>query len=156
MTEVARERAVAGAWYPGRGAAEPQRSLIGIYDVSHRRVFLPQKHQAEPLRVRAAMLAHELSHAAWDVDGVGAELRPADACFQGEARAYKAGIVVYERLRRDAPDDPPSSEVDRYLTAELARGYELAGGPPLAPGALDDLANRHLFLNGYDETCNWR
>ena len=62
-------------------------------------MYLPQGLRPEPLRVRAAVMAHELGHAALQFDDVDAGLKPAEACLELEARAYKIGMIVYERAR---------------------------------------------------------
>jgi len=158
---VVREREVAVDWYPDPDPAMLRPGLLGLYEPSSRRVYLPQGLGDEPLRVRAAVLAHELSHASWYVEGLGAGLPPARACLENEKRAYAVGIATYERsaavtgLDVTGREDRPPGQVDRYLAEELSLWRQLSGGGGLTTEALGDLANRFIFQNGYAERCSW-
>lgn len=154
---VVRDGAVSVDWYPNPDQAALRRGLIGMYSDRDRRVYIPQLLREEPLRVRVSVMAHELDHAAWDVDQRGAGLTPGQDCLDGEIHAYKTGMLVYEFIRRvlDGPSDP-SSEVDTYLDGELATWRQLSGSQTLTDSGLNDLANRHIFGRGYDSHCNWR
>jgi hypothetical protein len=157
VSAVVRDRLVSVEWYPNPDPTSVRAGLMGMYDGSSHRVYLPQGLRPEPLRVRAAVMAHELGHAALLFDGVGAGLRPAEVCLQNEAEAFKVGIVVYERARH-LVDEPGRSEgsVDRHLADELDLWWRLSGGEAFTPSGLDDLANRHIFIHGYAIDCNWR
>jgi hypothetical protein len=154
---VVRDGAVSIDWYPNPERSALRRGLIGLYADRDRRVYVPWLLHEEPLRVRASVMAHELDHAAWDVDQRGVGMTPDQSCLDGEIRAYKTGILVYEYTRR-VFDEPkaPAGEVDTYLDGELVTWRMLSGGQTLADNGLNDLANRHIFSHGYDSRCNWR
>ena len=157
VSAVVRDRLVSVEWYPNPDPTSVRTRLMGMYNETSHQVYLPQGLRAEPLRVRAAVMAHELGHAALLFDGVGAGLKPAEACLENEARAYKIGMIVYERARHfvDEPGGPEGS-VDRHLADELDLWWRLSGGEAFTPGGLEDLANRHIFIHGYTNDCNWR
>lgn len=157
VSAVVRDRLVSVEWYPNPDPTSVRAGLMGMYDGASHRVYLPQGLRPEPLRVLAAVMAHELGHAALLFDGVGAGLKPAEACLQNEAEAFKVGMTVYERARGSV-DEPAGAEgsVDRHLAEELDLWRRLSGGETLTASGLDDLANRHVFLHGYAIECNWR
>jgi hypothetical protein len=154
---LVRDRLVSVEWHPDPDPTSVSAGLVGMYDAATHRVSLRQGLREEPLRVRASVVAHELGHAALHFDGAGAQLRPAEACLQNEAEAFKVGMIVYERARR-LDDEPAGGEgsVDRHLAGELDAWWQLSGGKTFTPAGLDDLANRHIFLHGYAVDCNWR
>jgi hypothetical protein len=155
LGNMIRSRLVSVEWYPDPTAIDA--GLLGMYEERSHRVYLSQRLRPEPLRVRAAVLAHEVDHAALLFDGVGEHLRPAEACLENEAKAFKVEIVVYERARHlVAEPSGPEGSVDRHLADELDMWWRLSGGETFTPAGLDDLANRHIFLHGYAIDCNWR
>jgi hypothetical protein len=157
VSAVVRDRLVSVEWYPNADPTSVRAGLMGMYNEGTHRILLPQGLRGEPLRVRSSVMAHELGHAALLYDEVAAGLRPAETCLEHEARAYKVGIIVYERARH-LIDEPGGAEgsVDRHLADELDLWWRFSGGETFTPSGLDDLANRHIFLHGYAIDCNWR
>lgn len=157
VPEVVREHLVTVEWYPDPDPAATRPGLMGIYDESKRQILLPRSLGEEPVRAWSAVISHELAHATLLHQRVGADKRPAVACLEHEAEAFKVGIVVYERARRlEGGPEPPEKDVDTYLAEQVDDWRRLSGGGNLTTAGLNDLANRHIFLNGYGTHCNWR
>jgi hypothetical protein len=154
MAALAREGHVRVEWYPD--SVVPGFNTYGRYLSRTRVIWAAPTLRDEPLRVRATVLVHELAHATWDIDHLGAELAPLEACIENEARAYRWSIRVYaEALRASVEPAPPAGTLDGLLAERLDLWRRLSGGGQLTSRALDDLARDFVLNNGYAQDCAW-
>lgn len=153
---VVRERQISVEWYSTANSTDLRDGLMGLYDENRHQIHLGPALRPEPQRVWASVMAHELGHAALQQEGVGGNLRPAEACLENEARAFKIGMVAYVYATRATSSEPVVLPVDRHLASEVDLWHQFSGGERLTAGGLDDLAARHIFLHGYTIDCNWR
>ena len=154
LSAMIRDRHAAIDWHPNAALPSIHPGLLGMYDSMTRRVYVPQALKTEPRRVRTAVLAHELAHAIWDADHVGAEMDGALACLSNEALAYKVGILIYARLYfMTGEGDGPQSAHDAELMSHLGAWVQLSAGQRPTADGLDLLTGQHLLSNGYFERC---
>ena len=153
LSAMVRDRHAAIDWHPDQSLSVTHPGLLGMFDPSTGRVYVPRGLKDEPLRVRTAVLAHELTHAIWQVDGMDGDEEPALACLANEALAYRVGLVLYARLIMMTNEGlEPRSRTDAGLQRELGAWLKLSDGK-LTADALDKLAAAHLLRNGYVERC---
>jgi hypothetical protein len=156
ITLVVRDRQVSAEWYPATDPMALREGLLGIFSEERQEVHLAPSLRVEPQRVWASVLAHELAHSALLRNGTASQQRPADACLEREAQAFKIGVRVFEQAKGRTGDSQPTTPIDRHLSDELEIWRRASGGAQMTEAGLDDLANRHVFLHGYAIDCNWR
>ena len=153
LSAMIRDRHAAIDWHPDPSISVTHPGLLGMFDSSTGRVYVPQGLRDEPLRVRTAILAHELTHAIWEVDGMDADLDPALACVGNEMMAFRVGILMYARVIGMTDEGTrPRSQTDAGLQQQLAVWLQLSDGKLTVEG-LDKLAAAHVLRNGYVEHC---
>jgi hypothetical protein len=67
LSAMIRDRHVAIDWHPNHDLPAIHPGLLGLFDKTSGRVYVPQALRSQPERVKAAILAHEPTHAAWQV-----------------------------------------------------------------------------------------
>ena len=153
LSAMIRDRHAAIDWHPDQSLSVTHPGLLGMFDTSTGRVYVPQGLKHEPLRVRTAILAHELMHAIWDVDAMDGDEEPAIACLANEATAYRVGMLLYARvLAMTNEGSQPLSQADANLQHDLGAWLAYSGGKLTVEG-LDRLAADHVIGNGYVERC---
>jgi hypothetical protein len=157
LSAMIRDRHAAIDWHPNLNLSSIHPGILGLYDISTSRVYVPQALKGEPLRVRTAVLAHELTHAAWEADNLGAGMSGPLACLSNEALAYQVGMMIYARVYlMTGEGDAPRSRNDQFLMGQILDGLTLSGGQQFTREGLDRLSARHLATNGYLEKCAQR
>jgi hypothetical protein len=154
LSAMIRDRHAAIDWHPNEALPSIHPGLLGLYDSSTRRVYVPRALGQEPLRVKTTILAHELTHAIWDVDDMGAGMDRARACVANEALAYRVGIILYPRLYAISGEgERPRSALDANLMRDVLDWLELSGGQRFTTEGLNQLTTRHLTRGGYVQRC---
>jgi hypothetical protein len=154
LSAMIRDRHVAIDWHPNQDLPAIHPGLLGLFDKTSGRVYVPQALRSQPERVKAAILAHELTHAAWQVDQTGAELDAPSACLVDEARAYQVGLVLYARIfTLSGEGDGPRTALDQSLMAQVGELTALARERGSIAEGLNEMARRHLARSGYVQAC---
>jgi len=154
LSAMIRDRHAAIDWHPNGTLTSTHPRLLGLYDESTRRVHVPQAPGNEPLRVKTAVLAHELTHAIWNVDDMGAGLEAPIACLANEDLAYKIGLAIYARVYfLSGEGDRPRSAIDQSLLLQSLEWLQFPGGQQFTPEGLEQMGRRHLLGAGYLERC---
>lgn len=153
LSAMIRDRHAAIDWHPNGDLPIIHPGLLGLYDPSTGRVYVPQALKGQPERVKATILAHELAHAIWQVDEMGAGLDAVRGCLANEALAYNVGLLLYARVfGLSGEGDYPESAVDQLImgdAAELGRLLNERG----ADEAFRLAATRHLVRSGRRSRC---
>ena len=154
LSAMIRDRHAAIDWHPNGSLTSSHPGLLGMYDSSTSRVYVPQALRDEPQRVKTAVLAHELTHAIWDTDKFGAEMEGPLACIANEDLAYRVGMIIYARVfDMTGEGDRPRSALDASLMSQIVSWLELSGGRRLTADGLELLSWQHLSGDGYLEKC---
>ncbi len=141
ISAMVRDRHVTVEWEPFDSGA----THLGRFNLREATVWIPQRITREPTRVKGAIVAHELWHAATEVYqllGPKSQWDPVEYCLEDESGAFINGLAAFSFFADQDGWPRPRTALDAYLM-----------GLALDPSHSDTLAEQHLEEDGYHERC---
>jgi hypothetical protein len=153
IREVVRGGRVGIDWYPESLPIRP--GLFALYSPRSHMVYVARSLRDEPVYLKGALLAHELTHTVRDLHGAGAGLPPRGECLANELQAHGVGLTVYERLLREFGPAEHLGDAGESFQRDLDAWRASSRDGELSAQALQPVSLNHLFSAGYADSCSW-